>query len=503
MGKEDSMSVTGHRGSRVSWGGGSGKGNNGGGHKNRNRGPSNPSTTVAYYRDGVPYNAAGEIIITITGGPKLPPGVPSPAPGNYQVPTNGGFVYEVAVNRVNIITGVTVYPVTNNRGYALVNEDKRKNLARTVVDKILAPKRAAAEEARLAAEEAERKIEAAKVQAKWDSAHPIEVAESQVNEVQQRINQVQQNKLAAEQLAAIHDATANSLQNEVSPLLAEARRLRAEFENQAKEGALDPSGHPPAYHRALAINAAAARKKWAADEKQAEANREREKATQARNQANEASQRLNQMRQEKIKAEAHQNAVRQKVAEDIKAKEESDTVKDAVKFTADFYKELTSKYGDNASQIAQELAKAAKGKQIRNVDDALKAFDKYKDVLNKKFSLKDREAIAQALESFDRDLMAKNLAKFSKAFNYVGNTVDIYDVVIELIKAIKTNIWRPFFVKVESMAAGRAAAIITAFAFSIIIGMPIGILGFALIMASVSMLVNDELMEEINKLIGI
>lgn len=212
---------------------------------------------------------------------------------------------------------------------------------------------------------------------------------------------------------------------------------------------------------------------------------------------------LNQMRQEKIKAEAHQNAVRQKVAEDRKAKEESDTVKDAVKFTADFYKELTSKYGDNASQIARELAEAAKGKQIRNVDDALKAFDKYKDVLNKKFSVKDREAIAQALESFDRDLMGKNLAKFSKAFNYVGNTVDVYDVVIELIKAIKTNIWRPFFVKVESMAVGRAAAIITAFAFSIIIGMPIGILGFALIMASVSMLVNDELVEEINKLMGI
>ncbi|CNL32298.1 Colicin-Ia [Yersinia frederiksenii] len=161
---------------------------------------------------------------------------------------------------------------------------------------------------------------------------------------------------------------------------------------------------------------------------------------QARNEANAASQQLDQMRQEKIQAELHLTTVRQKVAEDVKAKEEHAAAKDAVKFTADFYKELTSKYGDSSSKIAYELAEAAKGKQIRNADEALSSFDKYKDVLNKKFSVKDREAIAKALESVDRGLMAKNLAKFSKAFNYVGHTVDVYDVVIELNKAVKTDI---------------------------------------------------------------
>lgn len=40
------------------------------------------------------------------------------------------------------------------------------------------------------------------------------------------------------------------------------------------------------------------------------------------------------------------------------------TVQDAVKFTANFYKEVTEKYSVKASELAQELAKAAKGKKF-------------------------------------------------------------------------------------------------------------------------------------------
>ncbi|EPI5424792.1 colicin FY [Yersinia enterocolitica] len=185
-----------------------------------------------------------------------------------------------------------------------------------------------------------------------------------------------------------------------------------------------------------------------------------------------------------------------------KEKEENE-VKDALKFTADFYKTVTEKYGEKSSKIAQELADAAKGKQIRSVDEALKAFDKYKDVLNKKFSVKDREAIAKALESVDRELMAKNLAKFSKAFNYVGKTIDRYDTLKEIQKALETNNWRPVFVQLESLAVGRAAGAITAFAFSIIIGAPLGILGVALIMALVSVFVDDRFIEKINEMVGV
>ncbi|WP_349289663.1 colicin-like pore-forming protein, partial [Salmonella enterica] len=39
--------------------------------------------------------------------------------------------------------------------------------------------------------------------------------------------------------------------------------------------------------------------------------------------------------------------------------------------------------------------------------------------------------------------------------------------------------------------------------FSIMLGTPVGILGFAIIMAVVSALVNDKFIEQVNKLIGI
>ncbi|CNI11304.1 colicin-like pore-forming protein [Yersinia ruckeri] len=358
--------------------------------------------------------------------------------------------------------------------------------------------RLAAEEAKRQAEEAEIKRKAAEDAAKWDAAHPVEVAERQVNEAQQRMDQALQDKSSAEQRAANHDAVANGLQNEVSPLLKEAQEFRDKFANLAKGGALDPS-IPALYHMALTMNAEASRKKQAADQKQASANSERAAAVQSRNEANAASQRLEQMRQEKIKAEAHLNAVRQKVAEDKKAQEENDAVKDAVKFTADFYQTVTEKYGVQSAKIAQELAEAAKGKQLRSVDEALKAFDNYKDVLNKKFSVKDREAIAKALESIDRDLMAKNLAKFSKAFGLVGKAIDGVDVVKEINNGMETGNWRPLLVKLETLAAGRGAASLVAFTFGVMTASPLGILGFGLLMVITSTLINDALIEKINK----
>ncbi|QUG75090.1 colicin [Erwinia sp. E602] len=175
----------------------------------------------------------------------------------------------------------------------------------------------------------------------------------------------------------------------------------------------------------------------------------------------------------------------------------------AIKLTASFYKELAEKLGDRAARAAEELAISVNGKKIRNVDEALNAFDKYKDVINKKFSTKDREAITKALESIDRVELAKKFSIFSTAFKYIGNTVDVYDVAMELKKSIETGVWRPFFVKLESLAAGRAATALTAFAFSLIAGAPLGILGFALIMTLIGALVDDKLVEKMNNLIGL
>ncbi|CNJ78086.1 Colicin-Ia [Yersinia mollaretii] len=107
--------------------------------------------------------------------------------------------------------------------------------------------------------------------------------------------------------------------------------------------------------------------------------------------------------------------------------------------------------------------------------------------------------MAKALESVDRDLMAKNLAKFSKAFGIVGKTIDGVDIVKEFDKGLATGNWRPLLVKLETLAASKGAVSLVAFAFGVMTATPLGILGFSLLMPITSALINDELIEKINK----
>lgn len=178
-------------------------------------------------------------------------------------------------------------------------------------------------------------------------------------------------------------------------------------------------------------------------------------------------------------------------------------IANAAKITSDFFQEVTQKYSEKASNLAKELANESKGKTLRNVDQAIAAFDKYKNSLGSKFSAKDRTAIANALKSLDYSHMAKELASYNKALGYYGKVTDLYDITQELIKAVETNSWRSFFVKVETLAVGKVATAVTAFAFSMLIGVPLGIIGFAIIMAAVSALVNDKLIASINARLGI
>ncbi|OBU13492.1 hypothetical protein AYY18_01795 [Morganella psychrotolerans] len=194
-----------------------------------------------------------------------------------------------------------------------------------------------------------------------------------------------------------------------------------------------------------------------------------------------------------------------KIAEnDVKkAEDEFSQVKTAVKFTADFYKEIFKVYGEKAEQLAKALAEQAKGKKIRNADDALKAYEKHKANINKKINSQDRKAIAAALESIKLADIAKNFKQFSRGMGILGHTINAFDWVSELIKAVKTDNWRPFFVKTEVIAAGNAATIVVAFVFSILLGNPVGLLGYGLIMAGAGALINDELVENANQFWGI
>lgn len=184
-------------------------------------------------------------------------------------------------------------------------------------------------------------------------------------------------------------------------------------------------------------------------------------------------------------------------------KNELDQVKDAVKFTADFYKEVFKVYGEKAEKLAKLLADQAKGKKIRNVEDALKSYEKYKANINKKINAKDREAIAKVLEHMDVGQAAKNIAKFSKGLGYTSKAIDFADWITELYKAIETDNWRPFFVKTESIIAGTAATALAGLAFSAILGGPVGVLGYGLIIAGVGALINDDIVENANRFFGI
>lgn len=97
----------------------------------------------------------------------------------------------------------------------------------------------------------------------------------------------------------------------------------------------------------------------------------------------------------------------------------------------------------------------------------------------------------------------KNIAKFSKGLGWVGPAIDITDWFTELYKAVKTGNWRSLYVKTETIAVGLAATHVTALAFSAVLGGPIGILGYGLIMAGVGALVNETIVDEANKFIGL
>ncbi|NNB42281.1 colicin-like pore-forming protein [Pseudomonas chlororaphis] len=191
-----------------------------------------------------------------------------------------------------------------------------------------------------------------------------------------------------------------------------------------------------------------------------------------------------------------------KLAQDAEAKAKADVeMKDALKFTADFYKEVTAKFGERASTLAKELAENSKGKKVRNAQEALKAYDQYKGNLNKKFSVKDRQAIANAMEGLNKDMMAKSLTKFSKGFGTVGDVMDFVDLATEAKKSVQNDNWAPFFLKAETIIVGKGATAAVAFMFGMTAATPIGILGFALLMAVTSSLVDDALVGKINSYI--
>lgn len=110
-------------------------------------------------------------------------------------------------------------------------------------------------------------------------------------------------------------------------------------------------------------------------------------------------------------------------------------IKDAMQFTINFFETLTKEFGLKAASLAVKLQKQANGKKIRSAKEAIAAFDKYGKDIYKKFKAKDIEAIKKALQSADLNMMAKDMAKFNKAFGFAGKVIDLKDLIDKIGRA--------------------------------------------------------------------
>lgn len=182
---------------------------------------------------------------------------------------------------------------------------------------------------------------------------------------------------------------------------------------------------------------------------------------------------------------------------------EKSQIKDAVDTMVGFYQYITEQYGEKYAKIAQDLAEKSKGKKIQGVDEALAAFEKYKNVLDKKFSKVDRDAIFNALESVNYDELSKNLTKISKSLKITSRVSFLYDVGSDFKNAIETGNWRPLFVTLEKSAVDVGVAKIVALMFSFIVGVPLGFWGVAIVTGIVSSYIGDDELSKLNELLGI
>lgn len=182
---------------------------------------------------------------------------------------------------------------------------------------------------------------------------------------------------------------------------------------------------------------------------------------------------------------------------------EKSQIKDAVDTMVGFYQYITEQYGEKYAKIAQDLAEKSKGKKIQGVDEALAAFEKYKNVLDKKFSKVDRDAIFNALESVNYDELSKNLTKISKSLKITSRVSFLYDFGSDFKNAIETGNWRPLFVTLEKSAVDVGVAKIVALMFSFIVGVPLGFWGIAIVTGIVSSYIGDDELSKLNELLGI
>ncbi len=146
--------------------------------------------------------------------------------------------------------------------------------------------------------------------------------------------------------------------------------------------------------------------------------------------------------------------------------------------------------------------------QIKDAVDATVSFyqtltEKYKDVLNKKFSKADRDAIFNALASVKYDDWAKHLDQFAKYLKITGHVSFGYDVVSDILKIKDTGDWKPLFLTLEKKAADAGVSYVVALLFSLLAGTTLGIWGIAIVTGILCSYIDKNKLNTINEVLGI
>ncbi|HAP0130309.1 TPA: colicin-10 [Escherichia coli] len=465
-------------------------------------------TDVAFYKEGVPYDDKGQVIITLLNGNPDESGSGGGGGTGGNKSESSAAIHATAkwstaqLKKTQAEQAARAKAAAEAQAKAKANRDALTQRLKDIVNEALrhnasrmpsATELAHANNAAMQAEAERLRLAKAEEKARKEA----EAAEKAFQEAEQRRKEIEREMAETERLMALSEevraveiaekvlsaakAELVNAEKDVQSKRVVVSRVSEELKNAQKSVDVKVTGFPG----------------WRNVQKKLEKQLQAKK-----NEYISAENALNaSIKDKNLKASYVQSA-------ELKLKEAKDAlinsqIKNAVDATVSFYQNLSEKYGEKYSKMAQELADKSKGKKIGNVNEALAAFEKYKDVLNKKFSKADRDAIFNALASVKYEDWAKHLDQFAKYLKITGHVSFGYDVVSDILKIKDTGDWKPLFLTLEKKAADAGVSYIVALLFSLLAGTTLGIWGIAIITGILCSYIDKNKLNTINEVLGI
>jgi len=102
----------------------------------------------------------------------------------------------------------------------------------------------------------------------------------------------------------------------------------------------------------------------------------------------------------------------------------------------------------------------------------------------------------------DQAEVVQKLSVMQRGFGVASKSVDVATLTNEISKAVQTGNWHPVFIKIETLLAGALASQLLAYYFAALIVSPLGVLLFAVLLASASAAIDESALEELNSFIS-